>query len=171
MPVALRAETLAVGGLSRPSLVPAPTPPAQRGQRTPSRIRQEQQGLGSWWSQTVTVGYERISGRRLPWQRADGSFTAGRSKTLAVDAKLLREALLDADSRADLLPGHASELRSRPGSRDLRLGIGPGLAILRIDTLADGRSKVYVEHNGLPDSDAVEYWRHWWGEWLEALEG
>lgn len=131
----------------------------------------EHQGLDRWWSQTVTVGYERISGRRLPYQRADGSFTAGRSKTVAVDAQLLRDALVDSEERAELLPGYPTELRSRPGSKDIRLGIGPGVAIIRVEALSDGRSKLFIEHNGLPDSESVEAWRHWWGEWLEALEG
>lgn len=128
------------------------------------------EGVGLWWAQTVTVGYERISGRRLPYQRADGSFTAGRSKTVAVDAGALREALLDAEARAELLPEHASELRSKPTSKDIRLAIGPGVAIIRLQTLADGRAKLSIEHNGLPDSEAAERWRHWWGEWLEALD-
>ena len=131
----------------------------------------EHTGLSRWWSQTVTVGYERISGRRLPHQRADGLFAVGRSRTVRTDVQALRDALLDERERADLLPGHPTELRSKPDSRDVRLAIGPGVAIIRIDVLADGRARLAVDHCGLPDSDTVEYWRHWWGEWLEALEG
>ena len=29
--------------------------------------------VDGWWSQTVTVGYERIKGRRAKGQRLDGS--------------------------------------------------------------------------------------------------
>src|SRR5574338_1005744 len=35
-----------------------------------------------WWSQTVTVGYERIKGLRVRGQRLDGSFEASKSRTL-----------------------------------------------------------------------------------------
>ena len=37
----------------------------------------EEQGVDGWWAQTVTVGFERITGIRLPHQMADGTFTAG----------------------------------------------------------------------------------------------
>ena len=38
----------------------------------------------------------------------------------------IREMLLDDDDRADLFPGLETELRSRPNSKVLRIGIGPG---------------------------------------------
>lgn len=37
---------------------------------------QQEHGVDGWWAQSVTVGWERISGRRLPHQMADGTFTA-----------------------------------------------------------------------------------------------
>src|SRR5512141_590280 len=38
----------------------------------------------SWWSQMVTVGYERIRGLRERGQRRGGSYEAGKSRTFAV---------------------------------------------------------------------------------------
>ena len=46
--------------------------------------------LDGWWAQTVTVGFERITGLRLPYQRRDGTFTAGKSHTVDVDHDALR---------------------------------------------------------------------------------
>ena len=47
--------------------------------------------VGDWWSQTVTVGYERIKGLRAIGQRRDGTFEAAKSKTFAVSiARLYR---------------------------------------------------------------------------------
>ena len=36
---------------------------------------------GSWWSQMVTVGYERIRGLRDKGQRRGGGYEAGKSRT------------------------------------------------------------------------------------------
>lgn len=68
--------------------------------------------VDGWWAQTVTGGWERITGRRLPGEMRDGSFTANKSKTVAGDAALIRKMLLDDDLRADLFPGKSTELRS-----------------------------------------------------------
>ena len=40
--------------------------------------------IGDWWSQSVTVGYERIKGRRAIGQRLDGRYEAGKSRTFGV---------------------------------------------------------------------------------------
>ena len=90
-------------------------------------------GVDAWWAQSVTVGFERITGRRLPGQMADGTFTANKSKTLAIDGLALRALLLDEAARADLFPGHESVLRSRPTSKSLRVKIGPGVALFSLD--------------------------------------
>ena len=47
----------------------------------------EQNGISSWWSQAVTVGYERIRGLRERGQRRDGTFEVTRSKTYPVPLK------------------------------------------------------------------------------------
>ncbi|MFP5245818.1 MAG: hypothetical protein ACLGH0_03915, partial [Thermoanaerobaculia bacterium] len=40
-------------------------------------------GTPDWWSQTVTVGYERIRGLRAVGQRMSGAWEANKSKTFA----------------------------------------------------------------------------------------
>ena len=131
----------------------------------------EEHGVDGWWAQTVTVGYERITGLRLPHQQPDGTFSAGKSRTVTADAELLREMLLDGDDRADLFPGLETELRSRPGSKVLRIGIGPGTAQIALDTQDDGRVKITIAHDKLPTPDAVEEWKGYWSDWLEAVDG
>ena len=128
-------------------------------------------GVEHWWAQGVTVGWERITGRRLPGQMADGTFTVNKSATVAVDAAELRAALLDDDARADLLPGHPTALCSRPASRTVRFTIGPGVAGVTLEPRSDGRTKVTVAHERLPGHDLVEEWRFFWAEWLAALDG
>jgi hypothetical protein len=131
----------------------------------------EEHGVDGWWAQTVTVGYERITGLRLPHQQPDGTFSAGKSRTVTVDAGLLREMLLDDDDRADLFPGLETELRSRPGSKALRIGIGTGTAQIALDAQDDGRVKITIAHDKLPTPEAVEEWKAYWSDWLEAVDG
>ena len=67
-----------------------------------------------WWSQGVTVGWERITGRRVPGQMADGSFSVSKSRTVDIDAGLLRAQLIDDAGRHQLFDGHDTVLRSKP---------------------------------------------------------
>lgn len=126
-------------------------------------------GLEGWWAQTVAVGYERISGRRLPYQRADGTFVASRSRTLDVDAEQLRARLRDPGGRAELLPDIETELRSRPTSKSIRLAIGGGTAELALQPREDGRVLVAVEHARLGSPEEAARWRAYWADWLESL--
>ena len=128
-------------------------------------------GVDGWWAQSVTVGYERITGRRLPYQRPDGTFTAGKSRTLRVDAGVLRSLLLDDRDRAELFPGVPTDLRSRPDSKVVRLAVLPGTVLIALDPTVDGRTKVSIAHEKLPSSASADEWRFYWGEWLEAIDG
>lgn len=49
-------------------------------------------GLSAWWSQTVTVGYERIRGKREHGQRCDGKYGVNKSKTFPVPVERLWQA-------------------------------------------------------------------------------
>jgi hypothetical protein len=131
---------------------------------------QEQHGVPGWWAQSVTVGWERITGRRLPHQVADGTFTANRSATITADPDALRELLLDPEGRDELFPGLAPELRSRPTSKALRIGLTAGVAEIAIERKGDGRVKVTVSHAKLPAADEVAFWKAFWGDWLAALD-
>ena len=130
----------------------------------------EEQAVEGWWAQTITVGYERITGLRLPHQQPNGTFTAGKSRTVAADAALIREMLLDGEARADLFPGLATELRSRATSKVLRIEIGPGTAQIALDPQDDGRVKITIAHDRLPTPKAVEEWKRYWSDWLEAVD-
>lgn len=130
----------------------------------------EDHDVEGWWAQTITGGYERITGLRLPYQQPDGTFSAGKSRTVTTDAGMLREMLLDEEAREDLFPGFETELRSRPTSKVLRIGIGPGVAQFSLEPIDDGRVKVGVVHDKLPSPAEVEAWKTYWSDWLEAID-
>ena len=59
----------------------------------------EELGVGDWWAQAVTVGYERIKGLRERGQRRDGIYEANKSKTFAVPVRTLFRAWADTQTR------------------------------------------------------------------------
>jgi len=65
--------------------------------------------VGSWWTQMVTVGYERIKGLRARGQQRDGTFGATKSRTFNVPVETLFNAWKDATTREQWLPGQAFE--------------------------------------------------------------
>jgi hypothetical protein len=131
---------------------------------------QAEHGVPGWWAQSVTVGWERITGRRLPHQVADGTFTANRSRTIDTDHAALAELLRDGEGRAELFPGLAPELRSRPTSKNVRLGIDGGVVEIAIAPKGDHRATVHVSHARLASPEEVAHWKAFWGDWLDALD-
>lgn len=126
-------------------------------------------GVDSWWSQAITVGWERITGRRAAHQRPDGTFTAGRSRTLSIDPDDLRRRLLDDRCRNEMFGQVPTELRSGPSARTLRLGIGDTVALVSIEARGAGRARVSVAHEKLRSHEDVQHWKQWWGHWLDDL--
>ncbi|WP_372595171.1 hypothetical protein, partial [Actinotalea sp.] len=128
-------------------------------------------GVDGWWAQSVTVGYERIVGLRLPGQMADGTFTAniGRTFDAALDLDLDAARTLLLEAREDLFPTMTTVLRSRPTSKSLRLAFDEGSALITPEVTAAGRLKITVAHEKLPSPQAVELWKAYWREWFDAL--
>src|SRR4029453_15099822 len=56
-------------------------------------------GTPEWWTQTVTVGYERIKGLRENGQRRDGGHEASKTRTFNVPVKTLFDAFANARKR------------------------------------------------------------------------
>lgn len=87
-----------------------------------------------WWAQGVAVAYEQHIGRRLPGQRADGTFEVAVSKTLtgALDAVMGRWVTRVADLR--YFDGVAPEGEARSSEsekwRRWRLDLADGTRIL-----------------------------------------
>lgn len=130
----------------------------------------EQHGLDGWWSQGVTVGWERITGRRRANQRADGSFETSKTRTVTVDHHALRAALYDDDDRADLFPGLDTEMRSKPTTKVPRVSFPEGTVLFTLTPLDDGRVRINVTHGQLGGPDDVERWKSYWSEWLDAVD-
>ena len=134
-------------------------------------LQENYEELDGWWAQTVTVGFERITGLRLPYQRSDGTFACSKSRTVSVEADVLRKMLLSDEHRSDLFPDQATELRSKPETKAIRLGIGPenAVAIVGLTDVGDGRATIAIQHERLPTYESVEEWKFYWSDWLDAV--
>ena len=124
--------------------------------------------LDGWWAQTVTVGWERITGRRLPHQMPDGTFTASVTRTITTDPAALR-ALLD-DEPGALFGAMDVEPRSRPGVRSPRFGHESGTIQVTVEPIAEDRARVNVSHSKLGRTDDVAVWKAFWAGWLADLD-
>lgn len=125
-----------------------------------------------WWSQTVTVGYERIKGLRAIGQRRDGRFEAAKSKTFAVPVGRLFRAWHHARERARWLPGVDLTIRKATKDRAMRITWADGTSLeLWFTAKGRGKSQVAVQHTKLADRAAVDRLKAFWGERLDALGG
>ena len=129
--------------------------------------------LDNWWQQTVTVGYERITGRRAKYQMLDGTFSASKARTVDLDARALHAMLVDPAEYPSLFPEFDVTLRSRAATKAPRLAFDTGSSVSEVlFTLfvrPNGRVTVTVTHEKLRTSDEVEVWKEYWAAWLDAI--
>lgn len=123
-----------------------------------------------WWSQTVTVGYERIKGLRVRGQRRDGTYEASKSRTYNVSVKALFEGWADAAVRTRWLAEPNARVRSSTAPKAMRI-VWPDGSVVLVGFMAkgDNKSSVAVAHTKLPDRDAVNQRKQYWAGRLDAL--
>ena len=122
-----------------------------------------------WWSQMVTVGYERIKGLRARGQRRDGSYEATKSRTFDVPVATLFDAWSNAATRRKWLDAPV-EVRTATAPKSMRIGWSDG-SIIAVGFYTKGatRSSVALSHPKLPDHDTAGRLKQYWTERLDAL--
>lgn len=126
-------------------------------------------GTPDWWSQMVTVGYERIRGLRDRGQRRGGTYEATRSRTFNVPIETLFKAFADARTRRRWLPVKIV-VRTATAPKSMRINWDDG-SLVAIGFLAKGanKSSVAISHEKLPDKAAVAAVKQAWGGYFDAL--
>jgi hypothetical protein len=126
--------------------------------------------VGSWWTQTVTVGYERIKGLRVRGQQRNGTFGATKSRTFNVPISALFDAWTDASIRKRWLNEAGVRVRTATAPKSVRLGWSDG-TIVAAGFTAKGaaKSSVAIEHSKLPDKAAADRVKEEWSERFDAL--
>src|SRR5437899_4457859 len=126
-------------------------------------------GTPDWWSQMVTVGYERIRGLRDRGQRRGGAYEASKSRTFSVPINRLYAAFANARTRGRWLKTLV-EVRSATSNKRMRLTWNDATTVqIEFVKKSDRKSSVAITHQKLPNKLAAEKIKAWWGERFDAL--
>lgn len=130
-----------------------------------ARYVHEELGVPSWWSQGVTVGFERARGLRGVYERAGGAgFSVNASFTANVPIERVSAAFLDPTERADWLPVGTVRPRSlRPNKGGTFDFVEPPSRVMAwLVSKGPTKTQAGVEHSRLPDAASVEAMRAFW---------
>ena len=128
----------------------------------------ERFGVGAWWCQMVTVGYEQAKGRRAAHQTADG-WIANASLTIAASADDVFAVWNDARRRRGWL-AEPLTVRKSTAAKSLRI-TWPDGSNVDVTLVARGAAKtqVAVQHAKLADDAAVATMKAHWKDALARL--
>jgi uncharacterized protein YndB with AHSA1/START domain len=123
-----------------------------------------------WWTQTVTVGYERIKGLREIGQRRGGGYEATRSRTLAVPVARLFRAFTDTRLRNKWLPDVKLTVRKATPNKSVRITWDDGTSVeVWLQVKGEAKSSAQVAHTKLATREDAARRKAYWGERLDAL--
>lgn len=122
-----------------------------------------------WWSQMVTVGYERIRGLRAVGQRRDGAWEASKSKTYPVPIARLYRAFADTRTRKRWLPGMDLKVRTSTPEKSMRISWPDGTSLQAYFIAKGEKSVVALQHTKLASAGDAQKMKAFWTERLAAL--
>lgn len=129
-----------------------------------AEIVAEKHGVGMWWSQMVTVGYEQSRGLRKPHECCDG-WKSSVSRTVNVPVARLFEVWADADARAQWMGKKKVVIRKATKNKSLRI-TWPDATSIDVNFYAKGtgKSQVAVQHDKLKsEADVAKSKKYWAG--------
>ena len=131
----------------------------------------ETHGTPSWWTQTITVDYERARGMRGRHQMGD-RYSVSVTRTVAVETERLLAAFTSAPLRRRWLPD--APLRQRPtrAARSARFDWSdpPSRVVVTVAPKGAGKAMVAVAHEQLPDAESAERLKAAWRDSLGKLK-
>jgi hypothetical protein len=139
-----------------------------------ARFLHEERGIGGWWAQGVTVGYERARGMRAVHQTSRG-FEVSVSRTVAAAPTDVWAAFVQTRRRNRWLEPGLLRARANAGSegRSARFEVpADGTRVrVRFEPRGEDRTTVTVTHERLADAADVAEHRAAWKGRLERLAG
>lgn len=144
---------------------------ADRSHREIARHVQEAHGVDGWWAQTVTIGYERLKGRREVGQGAGGKYEGSASKTFAAPLARLWSAWLDDEERDQWLPPGTLSLRTAQEGRSARFDVAGGGILALWFTDKGAKSSVQLQQEKLPTKADADAFRAAWKGHFARLAG
>lgn len=131
-------------------------------------------GVPGWWAQSVTVAYEQRTGKRVPGQKSDGTFSASVSRTLSGDARDVRarlnEILAKAPDFDGRKPAGPAAMSDTPSALNWRIRLDDGSrVIVSCAPKEGGKTGIAVEHERLADAAAIAPIKAWWADIFNRL--
>lgn len=128
-------------------------------------------GIGGWYAQSVTVGYERMRGLRAHGQGRDGTYSGSVSKTFPVPIATLHRTWTDDAERDRWLDPGTLRLRTAQQATSARFDVVEDGSILAVFFVDKGgqKSSVQLQNEKLPTKEAAERFRVVWRERLSHL--
>ncbi len=143
----------------------------ERGHTEIARWLRDEHGVPGWYSQSISVTYERARGMRAVGEGVNG-FTVSVSRTVDATAEELFAAFDDEATRERWLPDADLSVRTTTPPRLARYDWhgGPSKVVVGIEALDDGRARVGLAHERLADAAERDRLKPWWRERLTALK-
>jgi uncharacterized protein YndB with AHSA1/START domain len=124
---------------------------------------------GPWWSQMVTVGYERIKGLRVLHQKT-GGFEIGRTRTIAAPIAQVYKAWRSPATRRKWLADPDLTISAAHENKTLRCLWVDGQSRAQIYFVDKGdKTAVTIQHGKLKDARAAAQMKKYWGTQLDRL--
>lgn len=140
-----------------------------------AKLLHDDYSVPGWWSQNVTVAYEKSIGRREAGQRCDGDYSTSASKTLpgtldeVLERWLARVAGVDGLDGVPFATGPGVSRTEKWRYWRVALSDGSNVAV-NISAKAKGASCVLaIEHDKLAGKPEAERWKSFWKAYLSAL--
>lgn len=128
----------------------------------------EAHGVSPWWSQTVTVGYERLTGRREKHEVV-GGFQVSVTRTIAAPMAACERAWRDARGRGGWLPEKITIRRSStPGVVRFAWADGSDVEV-RMTPKGEAKTQVAVQVRKLADAEAGARAKEMWAERIRGM--
>ena len=135
-----------------------------------ARLVNEKHAVSGWWSQTVAVGYERLTGRREVGQRVTGEFEASKTRTFNVPLAALFDAFANERKRRRWLTDVSVRVRTATAPKTMRLQWPDGTIVaIWFASKGESKSNVAIAHTKLPSKAALTQAKIDWGTRLDRL--
>ena len=135
---------------------------AKLSHREIAELLHSRHSVGDWWSQMVTVGYERIRGLRERGQRRDGTYEVSKSKTYPVPIAELWKGFMRCK---EWLDGETLRMSKATKHKSMRMKWSDGTPVEAM-FLAKGPSKsqLALSHRKLASRAEAARLRTYWSE-------
>jgi hypothetical protein len=136
-----------------------------------ARWLSETHGVPGWWTQSITVAYERARGMRARHQMRDG-YSVSVTRTIKVDPTRALDAFTSTSLRDRWLPG--VPMRQRPTRAELTARFDwsdpPSRVVVTVVPKGVDKSVVAVTHEQVKDGEAAERLKIAWRRWLSGMK-